>query len=162
MSKVSHDSEILKEGQQVITVCAFIHESFDGIEKVFLPKRSQTKKFLPCIFELPGGHVDFNEDIIDGLKREVYEELGVDISVGDPFAVFTYTNEIKRSHSIEVVYFAKFTNPFSNIKINLEDHSEFKWVSEEELFGLNAISPEEHKNAKKGFSLLKGDTHHFG
>jgi len=30
------------KGQQVITACAFIHANFDGVEKVFLPKRAAT------------------------------------------------------------------------------------------------------------------------
>ena len=75
MNKISHDSETLATGQQVITACAFIHQTFDSIEKVFLPKRAATKKFLPGVFELPGGHIDYAEDIVVGLKREVIEVM---------------------------------------------------------------------------------------
>lgn len=45
------------------------------------------------------------------------------VSIGDAFAAFTYANEVKGSHSIEVVFFAKFTDPIENIEINAEDHS---------------------------------------
>jgi ADP-ribose pyrophosphatase YjhB (NUDIX family) len=75
MNTISHDSETLAVGQQVITACAFIHQQFDGVEKVFLPRRALTKKFLPGVFELPGGHIDFGEDIVVGLKREIMESL---------------------------------------------------------------------------------------
>ena len=109
--KTSHDSEIPKDGQQVITATAFIHHNFDGVEKVFLPKRAATKKFLPNINELPGGHIDFGEDIVKGLKREILEEFEMHVNIGDPFFVFTYNNEIKGSHSVEVAFFAKFTDP---------------------------------------------------
>lgn len=162
MSTISHDSETPARGQQVITVAAFIHHDFDGTVKVFQPRRAATKKFLPGIFELPGGHVDFGEDIIEGLKREVMEENEMHISVGDPFAVFTYTNEIKGSHSIEIVYFAKFMDPIENIKIHDYDHSEYRWVSEEEFLSEGGSSIEETKNIKKGFELLKGNAHNFG
>jgi len=64
MNKTIHDSEIISENKQVITACAFIHENFNGIEKVFLPKRALTKKFLPGVYELSGGHINFGEDII--------------------------------------------------------------------------------------------------
>lgn len=47
------------------------------------------------------------------------------ISLGDPFAAFTCTNEVKGFHSIEVVYFAQFTDPIEQITINPEDHSTF-------------------------------------
>ncbi len=70
MNKISHDSETPKHGEQVITACAFIHHLFDGIEKVFLPRRAETKKFLPGVLELPGGHIDFGEDIMGLLPNE--------------------------------------------------------------------------------------------
>jgi len=55
---MTHDSETPTHSTQVITACAFIHHTFDGVEKVFLPKRAETKKFLPGVYELPGGHIE--------------------------------------------------------------------------------------------------------
>lgn len=162
MIQASHDSEILAEGQQVITACAFIHQNIDGVEKVFLPKRADTKKFLPGVYELPGGHIDFDEEPVAGLKREIGEELGMELEVGDPFYVFTYTNHIKRSHSIEVIYFAKFLSALDKLNLNPEDHSGYGWFSEDEL----ANATTEHKGLddvefmaiRKGFALLRGET----
>jgi 8-oxo-dGTP pyrophosphatase MutT (NUDIX family) len=73
----SHDSETPAVHQQVMTSCAFIHHHIDGIEKVFLPKRAETKRFLPGVYELPGGHIEFGEDMLAGLKREIMEEFGM-------------------------------------------------------------------------------------
>ncbi len=157
MDITSNSDEISAEGKQVITACAFIHQKFDGEEKLFLPRRALTKKFLPGFFELPGGHIEFNEDIIEGLKREIMEEHKMGISIGDPFLFFTYTNQVKNSHSIEIIYFAKFKDSIENIKINPEDHSEYKWIKESEIDEINPISSEELKGIKKGFSLLKGE-----
>jgi 8-oxo-dGTP diphosphatase len=158
MNKVSHDSETLAQGQQVFTACAFIHRIVDGEEKVFLPKRADTKKFLPGKYELPGGHVDYGEDIKVGLKREIKEELGIDINLGDPFAVFTYTNEIKGSHSIEVVYFASTEKP-DDITIDPDDHSLCGWFSEDEAVLLNSNEADAEVTViRKGFALLRGDS----
>lgn len=164
--KISHDSEVPAHGLQVITGCAFIHRDFDGVEKVFLPRRAATKKFLPGVYEIPGGHIDFGEDIVEGLKREIEEEFDQQIAVGDPFASFTYTNEIKGSHSIEVVYFAKFKNDVTEITLHPEDHSEYGWFAENELDKItNDVKGEtdpEIQVIKKGFSLLKGEPQSFG
>lgn len=160
MTKTRHDSEILAQGQQVITACAFIHHSFDHTEKVFLPKRAANKKFLPGIFELPGGHIDFGEDMVSGLKREILEEFGMKVRVGDPFHIFTYMNDVKRSHSIEALYFATFIDPLEKIKLDSEDHSEYGWFGEFELENVtNDVKRKydpEIKAIIKGFSLLKG------
>lgn len=159
------DSEKLAQGQQVFTACAFIHHNFDGIDKVFLPKRATTKKFLPGVFELPGGHIEFGEDMIEGLKREINEEFGVDVSVGDPFACFTYMNEIKQSHSIEVVYFAEFTSPLESIALNPSDHSEYVWVAADELNRVysaeKGAEDQEFKVVRRGFELLQGGELHL-
>ena len=133
MQTVSHDSETPAHSQQVITACAFITHNFEGVVKVFLPKRASTKKFLPNVFELVGGHIEYGEDIEAGLKREVREELHKEITLGDPFAVFTYINEVKGSHSIEVIYFAEFIGGIDDIQINPEDHSTYEWLSEAEV-----------------------------
>lgn len=68
--EIAHDSETPAQGQQVITACAFIHQQFDGVEKLFWPKRADTKKFLPGVYELPGGHIGFGEELVQGLMRE--------------------------------------------------------------------------------------------
>lgn len=164
--KISHDSETPAQGQQVITACAFIHKKENGIDKVFLPKRATTKKFLPGIFETPGGHIDFGEDIEMGLKREILEEFDMDVNLGDPFFAFTYLNEVKGSHSIEVVYFATFKESEDKIKLNPEDHSEYGWFSEKEI-ATNVVSKEkpaddpEIQAIYKAFSLLKGNNLNF-
>lgn len=164
--KISHDSETPSHGQQVITACAFIHDNFDGVEKIFLPKRAASKKFLPGAYELPGGHIDFGEEIVDGLKREIQEEFGMHISVGDPFAAFTYVNEIKGSHSIEVIFFARFEGDVQNIQLNPEDHSEYGWFAENEI---EMVISEKKPNGdpeiqaiRKGFNLLAGEMLSFG
>jgi 8-oxo-dGTP diphosphatase len=158
--KISHDSETPAHGQQVITACALIHHNFDGIEKIFMPKRAATKKFLPDVYELPGGHIDYGEEMISGLQREIMEEFGVTISVGEPFAAFTYLNNVKGSHSIEVVYFAAFTDPIDKIIINPDDHSGFIWISKDQISDVvtanKDVGDQEFVVLKRAFELLDG------
>jgi 8-oxo-dGTP diphosphatase len=166
MEKTSHDSETAAHGQQVITACALIHKNFDGIEKIFLPKRADTKKFLPGVYEIPGGHIDFGEDIVDGLKREIKEEFEVDINVGDPFCSFTYTNHVKGSHSVEIIFFATFMSPIEDIKIHVDDHSEFGWFAENEIEKVMSENKRgddpEIMAIKRAFTLISGSPLNLG
>jgi 8-oxo-dGTP diphosphatase len=160
MEKTQHDSEALAEGKQVFTACAFIFKKEGGVYKVFLPQRAAMKKFLPNIYELPGGHIDFGEELQGGLKREIREEFGVQVEVGKLVDVFTYTNHIKKSQSIEVVYFATLVSDESEITLNLEDHCGYVWATESEAMQINAqhgkgFDDKEVQVIQKGFELLK-------
>lgn len=161
----THDSETPAHGQQVITARAFIHYEFGGVTKVFLAKRADTKKFLPGTWELLGGHINFGENIVKGLKREIREELEVDINMGDPFAVFDYTNQVKCSHSIEVVYFATLLHAPENIKLHSEDHSDGDWFAKEDLYRIvdtkSGVDDPEFRAMQKAFALLNGISHDF-
>ena len=158
-NKAQHDSETLAEGQQVFTACALIWREENGVKQVFLARRADTKKFLPGVWELPGGHIDYGEDMRKGLAREVQEEFGMSINVSDVLDVFTYINEVKKSHSIEVIYMAQFTDPLENIQTNPEDHSTYGWFSEAELLQ-TFVSPKDERDPeiiaiRKGFARLK-------
>ncbi len=166
--KINQDSATPAHNQQVISACAFIHHNFNGVYKLFLPKRAELKKFLPGVYELPGGHIDFGEDIIDGLKREIKEEHNMNITVGDPFYVYTYKNHVKGSHSVEVIYFAQFVEPINQVNINPEDHSTYGWFTKDEIFNIrneivietqvthNHSDDPEYLAMLRGFELLEG------
>jgi 8-oxo-dGTP diphosphatase len=156
MTKTQHDSETLAEGKQVITACAFIYKIVDGEVLLFSPRRAETKKFLPGVFELPGGHIDFGESLVDGLKREINEEFGVEITVGDCFYAFTYTNHIKKSHSVEIIFFAQFASSEADIKLDPEDHSEYRWTNFEQYRNILRYPDDpEFKAVTRGFEILR-------
>ena len=143
-----------------MVACAFIHHNFDGITKVYLAQRAKTKKFFPGVYEIPGGHVDFGEDIIAALKREVREELGKEIAVGDPFHVFTYMNEVKGAHCVEICYFAQFEGALDDMRLNPEDHIDGQWFSEDQFneFAVNRTDDDVELGViKRGFALLSGE-----
>ena len=129
----SNDSEVPAHGQQVVVVCSIIHRMRDGETEVLLPRRADTKRFMPRVFELPGGHVDFGESLTDALKREVIEELDLEITVGRLIDAFDYFNEVKGSHSVELVYEAQLLRDNDEPKLNPGDHSTYRWLTKDTL-----------------------------
>jgi hypothetical protein len=94
------------------------------------------------------------------------EEFEMHIKVGDPFEAFAYVNEVKGSHSAEIVYFATFTDPIDQIKIHPEDHSGYIWLTEEEIESVYSNQKggddPEMQTVRKAFALLKGSPLAFG
>lgn len=52
---------------------------FDNKSRVLLCKRSMSKKIAPGLWRLPGGEIEESETLEDALRREIHEELSVEI-----------------------------------------------------------------------------------
>ena len=87
----------------------------------------------PGIWEFPGGKVEENETFVSALIREIEEELSLKIQVGDKITSIDLSASDK---DISVHYFYAF---IVSGHINLNVHSEFKWVARDQLSGLNYI-----------------------
>lgn len=133
---------------QKITVCAFLHN--DG--KLFVAKRAATKKFLPGKFELPGGHVEPGEEVVDGLKREFLEEFALEIVVGEPIHRFTYMRD--DCEVVEIDYLARLADPNAEIALNPKEHSEYRWVDRQELDTIWDHEDAEYLAIQKGFDII--------
>lgn len=58
-------------------------------DKVLISQRP-LDGLLGGLWEFPGGKVEPGEDLSSGLQREILEELGVEVAVGDPFGVYQH------------------------------------------------------------------------
>jgi 8-oxo-dGTP diphosphatase len=119
----------------LVGVGALIH---DREERVLLVKR----KFEPNKgrWSLPGGLLETGEMLIDGARREVREELGVEIEVEELFKI---SEEIIRDpeakarfHFVLVDYLAALRPAGAKITLNEESES-FRWFRPEEVEGLD-------------------------
>jgi 8-oxo-dGTP pyrophosphatase MutT (NUDIX family) len=52
----------------------------DQLGRIFVQKRTMTRRMFPGCWDLVGGHVEENEDALSALEREIYEETGWTLS----------------------------------------------------------------------------------
>jgi 8-oxo-dGTP diphosphatase len=105
-------------------------------EKVLLLQRAASEDFLPNVWELPSGHVDEGEDIIQALKREILEETGYQkVEVTSYLDCFDY-----KSRSGKMVRQFNFivTAPEVNPQLNPTEHQAFKFCDLQEAKMLHA------------------------
>lgn len=82
-------------------------------------------------WEFPGGKIEAGETPKEALKREIFEELRVEINVEDLIETIEY--DYPNFHLSMTCYFASIK---SGEPILLE-HESAKWLTKEELFSVN-------------------------
>jgi 8-oxo-dGTP diphosphatase len=85
-------------------------------------------------YEFPGGKVENNEDNITALRRELIEELNLEISSFKHFASYNYT------YNINKIKLNFFLSNITELKITLKVHESYKLVTVEQLSQLDWLA----------------------
>lgn len=103
--------------------------------KMLLLKRSKNC-LNPGKWDLPGGHIDAGETIEETIKREALEETGLSVEIGPIIDAveFSKDHEAFKSEKRGLRYIALTTD--SDVELNEDEHSEFKWLSFDEAIAL--------------------------
>ena len=106
--------------------CAIVYFN----DKILVTQRSETMK-LPLKWEFPGGKLEENETQIDCIKREILEEINIEIEIVKKLteSVFDYgTFQIKL-----IPFIANFVSG----DIKLAEHKEYRLLDMSELSNLD-------------------------
>ena len=115
--------------------------------KYLVAQRLPTCKNAPLKWEFPGGKIKIGENPRNCLKREIKEELGIEIKVED---IFETTSHIlkKEDCDIHIVLLFFKCALVSGIPKKLEVN-DFKWVKKEDLNNFDYINESDRKVVEK-------------
>jgi 8-oxo-dGTP diphosphatase len=121
------ENEKIKPGKDFIGVGVGAHIINDNNE-ILLLRRSKNCRNKVGYWTIPGGKVEFNESIADALKREIREEVDIDIDI---IKLLCVTNDIitkENQHWVAPQFLCKI---ISGIPKNMEPekHDEINWFS---------------------------------
>lgn len=109
--------------------------------KILLIKKSSKDKIQPLKYDLPGGRKKVDETLEEHIKREVKEEVGLDIVPGKLFDMWQFfiPQGDKKITGIAVARFCEIVN--GDIKITEDEISSYEWFNiDKKLLELNYVS----------------------
>ena len=84
-------------------------------------------------YEFPGGKIEFNETHIQAIKREIMEELNMDVLVNDHFMTIDHNypdfNLIMHTYNCSC----------ESVKLTLNEHINYKWLYINEINSLDWV-----------------------
>lgn len=111
----------------MITVVTGIIQNKD---KFLIVKRKEKENIHGGLWVFPGGKVEDNEDIFNALKREIKEEVGLEIS-NERKQISEYEYERPDGEiTVGICFLVKTLNDKVTLSDELED---FAWVNKEEF-----------------------------
>lgn len=101
--------------------------------KVLLQQRSFTKKKNPGKWAKTGGHVDANETCKQAIKREIYEEIGLEINDNEinNYEIFKSNNNKENYYSYGYIFMTDLKE--NEFKLQKEEVNAVKYFEIEEL-----------------------------
>ena len=107
-------------------LCAIIYID----NKVFVSQRSETMK-LPLKWEFPGGKLEENESEIECIKREIKEEINIEIEI-----LKKLSNSEYDYGAFKIMLIPYLANYISGV-IQLSEHRDYRLLDKSELLNLD-------------------------
>ena len=86
-------------------------------------------------WNIPAGHLDPNETIYEGAKREVFEECGCKVEITGVLQIGN--NLVENNTWISVIFKTKLLE--DNIKFNKDEILDVKWFTYEEILSMKDL-----------------------
>lgn len=109
--------------------------------ELLIIKRRPGDYWMAGKYGLPGGLCDKNENPLDGAARETREETGLILSKMKLHSYETVQDVNLKGNPIEINYYVYWlSHPGTEISLSSE-HTEYRWVSFEELKNMDDLVP---------------------
>ena len=112
---------------------------FTSDNQILLQKRALTKKVFPGIWDISvAGHIAAGEEILQGAKREILEEIGLELQEKDLIKIGTRIHQVAHKNGIQDnehhhIFIAKLNVSIDNLTMQKEE------VAGLELWDLNVL-----------------------
>ena len=126
--KIRHKDK-LELGEYIIGIQAII---LNSKKQILISQRSELKEKAPLKWECNGGALLSGESVLDGLIREIYEELGIQLNKEN--AIFLKT--AKNAYRFKEIYLFEKDIEIDELKFEDGEVISAKWVTIKEFINM--------------------------
>ncbi len=105
---------------------------FTSDKKILLQKRALTKKVFPGIWDISvAGHIGASEGVLEGAKREIFEEIGLELKEEDLIKIGTRIHQVSHANGIQDnehhhVFIAELKTSVEKLTLQKEEVADIK------------------------------------
>ncbi len=125
LNKKAKRGDYLQDGEYHLVVNAWIKNS----KGEFLITQRSANKSHPLMWECTGGSALMGEESLEAAKREVKEELGIDISDVEGIFIGSTNRYYEGCPDILDVWLFNYDVSLDKVKIQKEEVNDVKWAS---------------------------------
>lgn len=118
-----------------------VHTLINVNGKYLVTKRSKEESTYPEYWDIPGGLVDLGELPREAVIRETFEEVGLNIIPTKVVHEDSNLDVKKDLIFIRLVYLCELNDDIKNLKLQEEEHSEYRLINNLNELGNEKISP---------------------
>ena len=118
-----------------------VHTLIKFNNKYLVTKRSEKESTYPKYWDIPGGLVEYGELPRNAVIRETMEEVNLNIN---PTRVIHEDSNLdieKDMIFIRLIYLCELNDDINNIKLDYDEHSEYKFIESLDELKDELISP---------------------
>ncbi len=97
--------------------------------RMLVLRRSALMAYRPGSWDLPGGHLSYDEDLEGCLRREVAEETGLKLADTALLGV----NRAAQGPYLQILYACRPRSPVAAPRLRPDEHVEARWVTPAQL-----------------------------
>ncbi len=116
--------------RQYIAVKAFIQNK-QGELLIIQESNQEDENTNVGKWDVPGGRLESGEKPLEALLREVKEEVGLDIIIGEPFGIRDWFYEYSGTNQVIAIYF--ICQAINEDIFLSKEHDNYKWVDKYEI-----------------------------
>jgi 8-oxo-dGTP pyrophosphatase MutT (NUDIX family) len=113
------------------------HGLIKNKNKYLITRRSLLNDYKPGEWDLPGGTIEFGEDPLRALDREILEEASLKVKVVKPLYIYSFISNPSR-HQFQIVYECNYLG--GEVKLNPKEHDKFIWATIPKIGKLHKIA----------------------